>query len=459
MKKIFSMIVTITLLAINAHTLCDQPSRKGNVIILSGTSTSGKTSIAKDLASFFEHPFEHVAFDDFLTEVFLEQLANPLPEQNFLARIHQRISDMYDTIRDHALQGNHILVDTVLSALDGEKDVQLALEKLQNINVTALVLVYCPLPILAQRISERNQKALAEHKFEDIRSITYVKFHDLFRPRTSETEIALDTLSRKDIELAYAVPAEASEQEAELYNQLKATLLSHFDLIDNESVIITPKLEYDCIVNTSTLSPQEAAQKIYDCITSYDLNAFKRNYKKLLTRVTMKEKTELILETKRLALRKFVPEDAMLLAPIIETITHEQFAHLSLLEYAQGFIEHSIIPSYEKNCFGLWALIDKNSGKLIGYCGLHKVEVSGQERIELAYRIAKDFRSQGLATEAAITVRNYGYNVLKIPEIVSCIAHDNIASIRVAEKVGSKYLYDGEMFGKPCKVYQITRGK
>lgn len=165
-----------------------------------------------------------------------------------------------------------------------------------------------------------------------------------------------------------------------------------------------------------------------------------------------------ILDTERLLLRKFVPDDAKILASIIETITNEQYKHLSLLEYAEGFIEHKIIPSYEKNGFGLWALEDKNTGKLIGYCGLHKVDVSGKEKIELAYRIARDFRGQGLATEAAIAVRDYGLNVLKIPEIVSCIAHDNSASIRVAEKVGMKYLKDGQMFGKPCKVYRIEEG-
>lgn len=164
-----------------------------------------------------------------------------------------------------------------------------------------------------------------------------------------------------------------------------------------------------------------------------------------------------ILETERLILRTFIPDDARVLASVIETITHEQYKQLSLLEYAQGFIEHSIIPSYEQNGFGLWALIHKQTDELIGYCGLHKVNVSGEEKIELAYRIAKKFRGQGLATEAAIAVRDYWFNVLSLSEIVSCIAHDNTASIKVAERVGLKYLKDGELFGKPCKVYSITR--
>jgi ribosomal-protein-alanine N-acetyltransferase len=172
----------------------------------------------------------------------------------------------------------------------------------------------------------------------------------------------------------------------------------------------------------------------------------------------MNQDKKIILETERLLLRTFVPDDIAVLASVIETITNERYAHLSLLEYTQGFIEHSIIPSYNQNGFSLWALIHKQTGKLIGYCGLHKVEVSGEEKIELAYRIAKDFRGQGLATEAAIAVRDYGLHVLKLPEIVSCIAHDNVASMKVAEKVGLKYFKDGEFHGKPCKVYRIAKG-
>ncbi|MDP3888980.1 MAG: AAA family ATPase [bacterium] len=277
MKVFFKKFVLVIVATSNYMLLAFSLPQTGNIIILSGTSTSGKTSIAKQLATFFEHPFAYVAFDDFLTEVFLEQITLKLPKKEFHERIHQRISALYDTVKNFAFEGKHVLVDTVLSALEGEKDVQLALEKLQSINVTALVLVYCPLPVLVQRIKQRNEEALVQNRPQDIRLITYIKFHDIFRPQHDENDIALDVLTREDIEVAYATPASASDLVVAELRQMKATALSHFDLIDKESVIITPKLDYDCIVNTGILTPKEAAQQIHDCITSYVLNAFKRN--------------------------------------------------------------------------------------------------------------------------------------------------------------------------------------
>lgn len=165
-----------------------------------------------------------------------------------------------------------------------------------------------------------------------------------------------------------------------------------------------------------------------------------------------------ILETERLVLRKFTPDDAPELAPILETITYQEYKHLSLLEYAQGFIEYSIMPSYEQNGFGLWAVVYKPTEQRIGFCGLHAVEVSGKDKVELAYRIAREYRNKGLATEAARAVLTYGLNELKLDEIVSCIRHDNSASIKVALKAGLSYAYDGQFRGKPCKVYQVTKG-
>lgn len=277
MKKISSKIAIFALLIISHTPFTCQAIQQGIVIILSGTSTSGKSSIAHHIPLLFNQPFEHVAFDNYLTEVFLEQLARPLPEKEFHERIHQQICTMYDYIKDLSLQGKNVLVDTVLSALEGEKDVQLALEKLQGIHVTALVLVYCPLPILAQRIERRNQKALLENKPENMRSITWIKFEDIFKIRQSHNEIALDTLSRRDIELAYAAPHTATTQEIAFYDHCKSALCSYFNLIDTTSVIITPKLHYDCIINTSSITPEQAAYDIYDCIISRTLNAFRKN--------------------------------------------------------------------------------------------------------------------------------------------------------------------------------------
>lgn len=165
---------------------------------------------------------------------------------------------------------------------------------------------------------------------------------------------------------------------------------------------------------------------------------------------------EKIVETDRLFLREFVMEDDKALLEIFADggMPHlSQFGPLDI-DYARGFLER-MLESYKDNGFGLWAVVEKATGNLIGYCGLHKVKINDtEEKIELAYRIYKKLWGKGYATEAATAVRNYAFDILHLPEIVSCIAHDNERSMRVAKKVGLTYLKDGIFKGKPCRVFR-----
>ncbi|HBS48387.1 TPA: GNAT family N-acetyltransferase [Candidatus Dependentiae bacterium] len=172
-----------------------------------------------------------------------------------------------------------------------------------------------------------------------------------------------------------------------------------------------------------------------------------------------------ILETNRLILRNFVMEDDKVLLEIFADggmPPLPQFGPLDI-DYARGFINR-MIESYKNNGFGLWAVIEKSTGDLIGYCGIHKVkiEVSAkvEEKPELAYRIYKKLWGKGFATEAAKSVCDYAFNILKLSEIVSCITPDNNRSLRVAEKVGLTYWKDGVFKGLvQCSVYKIKKFK
>ncbi len=163
-----------------------------------------------------------------------------------------------------------------------------------------------------------------------------------------------------------------------------------------------------------------------------------------------------MLETDRLIIRNFVMEDDKALLEIMSDggMPHlTQFGPLDI-NYARGFLNR-MLESYKKDGFGLWAVVEKETGNLIGHCGIHKVKINEQEeKPELAYRIYKKLWGKGYATEATTAVRDYAFNVLNLPEIVSCIAHDNERSMRVAAKVGLTYWKEGVFKGKPCRVYR-----
>jgi RimJ/RimL family protein N-acetyltransferase len=110
------------------------------------------------------------------------------------------------------------------------------------------------------------------------------------------------------------------------------------------------------------------------------------------------------------------------------------------------------------NCgYGLWALLLRNTGELIGDCGLVNQEVDGVLEIEIGYHVRRDLWGQGLATEAALACRDYGFNVLDHRRLISLIHPQNIASRRVAEKVGMRLHRKALWKDKPTCIYAIER--
>ena len=107
--------------------------------------------------------------------------------------------------------------------------------------------------------------------------------------------------------------------------------------------------------------------------------------------------------------------------------------------------------------YGLFSVIHKAEGLIIGDCGLEHRDIQGRAEIELGYDFRSAYWRRGLATEAAIAVRDYAFENLKIERLVSLIRRGNAASRRVAEKVGMRREYG---FGRErCGVCAIRYRK
>src|SRR4051812_40748374 len=86
--------------------------------------------------------------------------------------------------------------------------------------------------------------------------------------------------------------------------------------------------------------------------------------------------------------------------------------------------------------FGLWAVVEKSTRDVIGYCGLSRFEdVGGQPETEVGYRLIRSAWGHGYATEAATAVRDYAFDTLSLTRLIAIIDPRNVASIRVAEKI------------------------
>lgn len=102
-------------------------------------------------------------------------------------------------------------------------------------------------------------------------------------------------------------------------------------------------------------------------------------------------------------------------------------------------------------------------GFLIGDCGVTLQEIGGVVYYELGYHIHPDFWNQGYATEAAISVAEWFFttrtSMSPKVELVAWVHDENLAAIRVAEKVGmSPYLRQECPAGKPAKLWRMESG-
>ncbi|MBR8829054.1 MAG: GNAT family N-acetyltransferase [Gomphosphaeria aponina SAG 52.96 = DSM 107014] len=105
--------------------------------------------------------------------------------------------------------------------------------------------------------------------------------------------------------------------------------------------------------------------------------------------------------------------------------------------------------------YGLWAVEKRSHGAMIGRVGLWQPE--GWPDLEVGWTLHKDFWGQGFATEAAQASLNYAFTVMGETELISLINPHNLASQRVAERLGMKQVRIEKVMGHEVIIYQIYR--
>ena len=114
--------------------------------------------------------------------------------------------------------------------------------------------------------------------------------------------------------------------------------------------------------------------------------------------------------------------------------------------------------SYQKFGFGHWAVVLKETGEMIGSCGVSMQLIDNEWKPEIGYHIRKDYHRQGLGKEVAIAIKDYFFNNFDYDEVYSYMDKDNIASYKTAEANGMKFLhFYGPNNEYVYRVYRITR--
>ncbi len=169
----------------------------------------------------------------------------------------------------------------------------------------------------------------------------------------------------------------------------------------------------------------------------------------------------MILETERLYLRRLAQADYPALCKILRDPA-VMYAYEHAFDDAETpeWLDRQL-RRYACYGFGLWAVILKQSGELIGQCGLTMRDYHGVQVIGIGSLFQRAYWHRGYATEAAAACRDDAFKRLWAAEVFSIIRDTNLASQRVAKRnamtVRGRFIRHYDWMAMPHLVYSIKR--
>jgi RimJ/RimL family protein N-acetyltransferase len=168
-----------------------------------------------------------------------------------------------------------------------------------------------------------------------------------------------------------------------------------------------------------------------------------------------------IAATERLILRHFHILDGEVMAQVFGDPEVMRFGDgVQTKEWIDAWLRTCLERYYQTWGFGPYAVVEKDSHDVIGYCGLfYFPDINGQPEVEIGYRLARAAWGRGYATEAVSAVRDFAFYTLGIRRLIAMIDPANSASVHVAQKIGMRYEQDVMLAGytHPDHVYAMAR--
>ncbi len=165
-----------------------------------------------------------------------------------------------------------------------------------------------------------------------------------------------------------------------------------------------------------------------------------------------------VIETERLLLREMTNDDSPALYKVLSNSDIMQhYPYTFDANGVRNWIERNI-KRYRILGFGLWALCLKETGEVIGDCGLTMQFVNGDIKPEIGYHIRADKQRKGYAKEAAIAVRDWAFNNTPFNIVYSFMKYTNEASAKTAMSYGCKQVDEfADDINGVTKVFAISK--
>ncbi|WP_100813118.1 GNAT family N-acetyltransferase [Microbacterium lacus] len=144
----------------------------------------------------------------------------------------------------------------------------------------------------------------------------------------------------------------------------------------------------------------------------------------------------MLLETPRLTLRELTDEDvAALHRALGDPVVMSAYEHGFELDETRAWVRRQR-ERYSTDGFGLWGVVLRETGELIGDCGITTQQIEDDSVIEVGYHLARDHWHQGYAVEAARNCVNWAFATLDVDAVYAKVRDTNLPSMNVAIRLG-----------------------
>lgn len=264
--------------------------KHGNIVLLNGTSSSGKSTLLDELSKFFAD-YKALKVDDQFPArlkskarefgwseefginawVFLHNyMTKKTGEYYFDTELREKIftdsSSFYQMVQDLAIKGQNVIIDTVL---EHQKEYSDFTEFFKNFKVIK-ILVYCPLDILLHRVELRNKSGIPREMRTAFQS--FEQFPAIYKIKEKSDEQVVDQLNssviKKSLEdsIQDLINDNISEHYLPKLKEFKLKFIEQFKLYKQDSIELVVKHKYDLIINSGIHSTQELVRKVSEIL-------------------------------------------------------------------------------------------------------------------------------------------------------------------------------------------------
>jgi len=160
-----------------------------------------------------------------------------------------------------------------------------------------------------------------------------------------------------------------------------------------------------------------------------------------------------VLETPRLALRRFTLEDAPFVFEMVndpDWLRHIGDRGVRTLDDARAYIRDRTLAQYDRVGFGMYVVTLRHGGEVVGSCGL--IRRDSLADVDIGFAFLARHRGRGYATEAAAAVLDYGVRSQGLTRIVAIVSPENRRSIRILERIGMRFERMIRLPGEPEEI-------